>query len=308
MGHSNTATLIFETTHGSHAYGLAGLESDLDVKGIIVGPAAWYHGYCGGPEQINLGPDHVRYEVRKFFRLAAAGNPTILEMLWTEPEDHRTVTATGHSLLAARSQFLSKRVKDSFSGYALAQLKRIKGHRGWLLEPPREKPLRSAFGLPEQTLVSLDQMGAVDTLLRQGALREAELTPNFIDLMHRERRYRAAKRHWDQYQKWLKDRNADRASLEVRFGYDTKHAQHLVRLLRMGLEILETGLVRVRRPDRDELLAIRDGAWSYDELIRYVESLDQRVQEAAERSVLPDAPDDAALDRLCVDIVELTLR
>ena len=135
MGHSSTATLIFETIHGSHAYGLAGPESDLDVKGIIVGPAAWYHGYCGGPEQIDLGPDHVRYEVRKFFRLAAAGNPTILEMLWTEPEDHRTVTATGRSLLAARSQFLSRRVKDTFSGYALGC--RVVGHFADLPQPRR---------------------------------------------------------------------------------------------------------------------------------------------------------------------------
>src|SRR5438093_12059164 len=102
MGHSSTATLIFETIHGSHAYGLAGPESDLDVKGIIVGPAAWYHGYCGGPEQIDLGPDHVRYEVRKFFRLAAAVNPTILVTLWTESADLRTLTARCSLLLAAR--------------------------------------------------------------------------------------------------------------------------------------------------------------------------------------------------------------
>ena len=38
-------TLIFETVHGSHAYGLAGPKSDLDLKGIVVGPATWYHGY-----------------------------------------------------------------------------------------------------------------------------------------------------------------------------------------------------------------------------------------------------------------------
>jgi hypothetical protein len=229
-------------------------------------------------------------------------------MLWTEPEDRRTVTPTGRRLLDARALFLSRRVKDSFSGYALAQLQRIKGHRSWLLSPPRDKPVRSAFGLPEQTLVSLDQMGAVDTLLRQGTIREAELTPNFIDLMHRERRYRAAKRQWDQYQKWLKDRNADRAGLEARFGYDTKHAQHLVRLLRMGLEILETGIVRVRRPDREELLAIRNGGWSYEVLIESVEALEHRVTRAAERSALPEVPDDTLLERLCVEIVESELR
>ncbi|AEZ66297.1 hypothetical protein phiTE_131 [Pectobacterium phage phiTE] len=39
----------------------------------------------------------------------------------------------------------------------------------------------------------------------------------------------------------MKNRNAARHELEEKFGYDTKHAMHLVRLLRMSQEILETG-------------------------------------------------------------------
>ena len=59
-------------------------------------------------------------------------------------------------------------------------------------------------------------------------------------------------------------------ALEAAHGYDTKHGAHLVRLLRMGREIVETGSVHVWRGDRDadELLAIRAGAWSYDRLMR----------------------------------------
>mgnify|MGYP001607055563 CR=1 FL=1 len=46
-----------------------------------------------------------------------------------------------------------------------------------------------------------------------------------------------------------------------------KHAMHLVRLMRMCKEILITCEVVVKRPDREELLAIRNGAWSYYKLI-----------------------------------------
>ncbi len=42
---------------------------------------------------------------------------------------------------------------------------------------------------------------------------------------------------------------------------------HLVRLMRMGLEVLETGVLRVRREDAEDLNAIRGGRMSYEELM-----------------------------------------
>jgi predicted nucleotidyltransferase len=57
--------LIFETVHGSTAYNLAREGSDVDLKGIVVGPRRWYFGIETPPEQLNVSPDHVRYEVRK---------------------------------------------------------------------------------------------------------------------------------------------------------------------------------------------------------------------------------------------------
>ncbi len=153
---SGEYSVIYETVHGSRAYELAGGDSDLDLKGVIVGPPAWYHGFLTAPEQVELSKDHVLYEVRKFFRLAAAANPTIIELLWTEPSDHRVVAPAGERLLAHRSEFLSKRVQETFVGYALSQLKRIKGHRSWLLSPPKQEPTRKDYGLPETTLIPKD--------------------------------------------------------------------------------------------------------------------------------------------------------
>ena len=131
----NEPCVIYETVHGSNAYGPARACSDVDVKVVMIGPAAWYLGWAGGPEQIELSPDHVRYEIRKFFRLAVDANPTVLEPLWTRPEHHRAVSPAGERLLAARENFLSLRVAERFGRYALAQLKRIRTHRVWLLSP-----------------------------------------------------------------------------------------------------------------------------------------------------------------------------
>ena len=62
--------------------------------------------------------------------------------------------------------------------------------------------------------------------------------------------------------------------MEKTFGFDTKHASHLVRLLRMCREILETGEVNVLRKDSEELRAVRKGGITYDELVDWAEKED----------------------------------
>ena len=190
---------------------------------MIVGPRDWYFGYTPPPEQIEVrGGDHVRFELRKFFRLAVAGNPTIIETLWTDEADWVSVTPAGERLLAARTAFLSKRIEATFAGYALSQLKRIKTHRRWLLDPPTVAPRRTDFELPEKRLIGKDQLGAAESLLEKGGLVAEDLTPNFLAVLDRERRYRSALNEWQQYMSWKKHRNPARSALEARFGYDTK--------------------------------------------------------------------------------------
>lgn len=295
--------VILESLHGSRAYGLATETSDEDRKGIFVPDAQALHGFLPNPEQVEPRPECVHYDIRKFFRLAAVCNPTVIEVLFTEADDVLLRTPAGDRLLAGREAFLSRRAGDSFGRYGLSQLKRIKTHRRWLLTPPKERPERQAYGLPARTVVSRDQMGAAEALIRDGRLEEAELTPNFLELMDRERRYRTATQEWQQYQGWLAGRNPARARLEAEHGYDTKHAMHLVRLMRMAVEILGSGKVLVRRPDAEELRAIRRGALTFDELLEAAESLGREVEALARTSALPAEPDEAALNQFCADIV-----
>ncbi len=298
--------VLYETVHGSRAYGLARAGSDTDLKGVLVGPRAWYFGYRGGPEQIELSPDHVRYEVRKFLRLVANANPTVLETLFTRPEDHRVVTPGGERLLAAREGFLTRRVAESFGRYAHGQLRKIETHRQWLLHPPSAAPRREDFGLPERTLVPRDQLGAAEALLERG--ETPAITAPFLDVLAREKRYRSAKKRWSQYQQWTRHRNPARAALEAAHGYDTKHAMHLVRLQRMAIEILERGEVIVHRPDAESLLAIRDGALPYDALLEEARGNVARIEAAEATSPLPADPDEDAIEALGIALIEEALR
>jgi predicted nucleotidyltransferase len=297
-------SVILEVVHGSRAYGLATDASDTDVKGIFVAGRVAVLGYRGGPSQIEPSPERVLYEIRRFFTLAAACNPTVIELLFTDERDRLLVTPEGERLLAARDAFLSRRAGDSFGRYGLSQLRRIKTHRRWLLHPPAGRPARADHGLPDRTVVSRDQLGAAEALLGTRRIAGSDLSPNFLAIIERERRYRAALREWQQYQEWLAHRNPARAELERRFGYDTKHALHLLRLLRMAVEILGTGRVHVRRPDAEELLAVRRGALAFEELLEQAERLGARLEELAAGSPLPERPDETRLDALCAELIE----
>lgn len=92
-----------------------------------------------------------------------------------------------------------------------------------------------------------------------------------------------------------------------KFGYCAKNAMHLVRLLRMAREILETGQVNVRRADADELLEIRNGKWTLPELVEYAETMDKELTGIAEKSSLPEMPDMKEIDRRCVSIMKEAL-
>lgn len=294
-------------------------------------------------------PDLVIYEIRKFFNLAMDCNPNIVEVLHTDPSDHFLVDPIGEVILEHKDDFLSKKIKFTFMGYSIAQLKRIKTHKRWIMNPPSIPPTRASLGLPEQTLIPADQMMAAEAEVRkeldrfqfdfmegleesqkieiqntvtemlaelkitanqhwEASARKIGLSDNLIQVMQREREYAGAKREWDQYQNWKKTRNPARAALEEKFGYDTKHAYHLVRLIRMCREILTTGKVLVKRPDREELLAIRNGAWTYDQLIEFADREDKALQELYNTTtMLPKTPNKEKLDQLCIKLVEMSL-
>ena len=299
---------ILLVRHGSHAYGTNTAESDEDFKGVAVPTKTYFLGTMHRFEQAELkapDPDVVIYDIRKFINLAADCNPSIIEVLWTDETDHVHKTTLGQTLVDNRSAFLSKRIKFTFMGYAIAQLKRIKTHRNWLLNPPKERPTRSQFGLSETSRMTKTEFGAAETFESPVSMREAGIPDSIVEAYIKERDYNAAKRYYDQYMNWKATRNLRRAAIEEKYGFDCKHAGHLVRLCRMAKEAMETGKVIVKRPDRDELLSIRNGGWTYERVMEFADKSEADLDRSyAECMVLPRDPDREFLDRLCVKIVE----
>lgn len=303
------ASTILLCRHGSHAYGTNLPESDIDLKGVAVPPKRFVLGFSESFKQKETRPDPedpnsvdgVTYEVRKFFSLAASCNPNIIEVLFVDDSDLIRSSKEGDLIRSHREKFLSGRIRYTFSGYALGQLKRIRTHKKWLLDPPKKKPERGDFGLGNLS-ISPDMLGAFDKILSSENVSESQIHPNVMELVQAEKAYRAELLHWNQFLNWKANRNEKRAELEAKFGYDTKHAMHLVRLLRMCREIVEGKGVRVKRPDAEELLSIRRGAWTYEELISWAEEEDAKVRTLP--SSLPKEPDVSFLDDLVMRVQE----
>lgn len=121
--------------------------------------------------------------------------------------------------------------------------------------------------------------------------------------------YEKTKDEYDKFWEWRTNRNASRLKMEEEFFFDGKHAMHLVRLLRMGVEILRDGQVIVKRPDAEELLAIRNGSWTYEELIKYAETMDEEVRGVwYKKTELPKKPDIKFAAKLLMETQEMVWR
>lgn len=108
------------------------------------------------------------------------------------------------------------------------------------------------------------------------------------------------KEYWD----WVEKRNPQRYLDNVSHsgGYDGKNIAHCHRLLDMAIEIGEGKGILVRRTNREELLSIRRGEASYDDLIKDAEEKIKRLDEVFKDSNLPDSVDRSFVDSLLIRI------
>ncbi len=98
-----------------------------------------------------------------------------------------------------------------------------------------------------------------------------------------------------------------RKQLVDKFGYDTKNASHLIRLLRMGIEYLREGVLHVFRKDASQLLEIKDGAWSFERVQREATILFNRAEKAYDECKLPSQPDHKKAEDLLINIIDIGL-
>lgn len=343
--HKDVSKVLMLCLAGSHAYGTALPTSDTDIRGIIVGTPGVIRTPFRTLREMGIEDeeDGKVYELNNFMELFCQMNPNIIELGFTDDEATLYKHPAWDALRASLPDLLNKNVAYRFSGYAMAQLKRIKGHNKHINNPqPEAKPTQLEFFRLVQSYLDVKVLKHEDFMRKfknmegvctmvpfganmfgvvpdfrseiypmfnpDGSIRKLQYEdipdavkkqpPLFIVKYMRDEHILAKDKHHN-YWEWVKNRNATRHELEEKFGYDTKHAMHLVRLLRMGEEILRDGVVNVRRPDAEELLGIRNGAKSYEEILEWAEAQDSLIRDVlVAESPLPKNSNKALAERL----------
>lgn len=352
--------IIFETIIGSRAYGTHHENSDWDKSGVMILGLGSELGFDNIQEFRDYpGEDKVIYNLKKALMLIADNNPNMLDLVWMPERCILKTTKYWNKVIEKRSELLSQRCRATYSGYAFMQLERIKTHRFYLLNPPKEPPNRENFGLPKISIFKTAHLKSICSAVLELVpdekkekfcndldaiysdyvlpLLDRYLSPEerilghnwlqssiksqinsflnignkflkdeYFEMAIKEAAYLNALNEWKRYLHWKKSRNKARAALEEKCGFDSKHASHLVRLLKMGKEILETGIVNVDRTniDAEELKEIRHGSWSFEKVEEYAYKMDKGLSIACEKSKLPKLIDYEAVKNLCLEILK----
>jgi hypothetical protein len=94
-----------------------------------------------------------------------------------------------------------------------------------------------------------------------------------------------------------------RRDLVLKYGYDTKFAYHVVRLILECRQILAEHTLDLER-HKEQLKAIRAGEWTLDHLNEWFTIQEKQLEVLYAESTLPYKPDEKKIKQLLVDCLE----
>lgn len=335
-----SGNIIFECISGSRAYGLATASSDTDIRGVFILPKEKYYSleYIG---QINNETnDIVYYELKKFIELLSKNNPNILELL-SVPEDCILSKHSLFDSVKAEF-FLSKLCKDTFANYAFTQIKKARGLKKKIVNPvekerksvtdfcfvrkeKRAVPLNTflegeGFEAAHCGLAKISHMKDCYNLFCDPSMKYSGVArenanevclssipksevPVAILYFNRDG-YSSYCKKYKEYWSWVEKRNDDRYKSNISHSknYDAKNMMHTFRLLHMAKEIGAENTIKVKRPNRDFLLAIKNAEFEYEQLVERAEKLRLELDDIYEKSSLMERPNFDVVNELLVEI------
>jgi predicted nucleotidyltransferase len=372
---------------------------------------------------IKLDEDISLYEVEKFLNSSIDNNPNIMDVLWSDKESIYYKSEEFDLIFKNKKLFTSKKILDSFSGYALSQLHRIKSHYkmltlnpkindiytllkkiylsdnkeidfGWIRDNFNGELAKSITGITQQeynqhekfisitwdtfvkkyckdipeiedyrrpqlinfikakdikahnynlstTKLNTEGLSLKKYLLFKATFRtigesvyniftlpnnrikggifgtdgnikknDPEQIGDFLcSIIVKKNEYKKSQDYVKKLWEWKCNRNEKRSELEKRFGYDVKHAGHLVRLLEAPKNIFKTGEYKPRL-EGEFLLFIKDimnGKYSYDFIVKYAEEENKKNQllKQQQNKFVPEKVDKNKIELLLQQILNI---
>lgn len=306
--------IIFLALGGSHAYGTNVETSDVDVRGCALNKPSDLIGLTNFEQVVNERTDTTIYSFNKLISLLLNCNPNTIELLGCKPEHYLMVTDIGQELLNNKKLFLSKKAAYSFGGYSQQQLRRMENALARDSYPQAEKE-RHILGSCMSAMMSF---GEKYTSFPDGSIKlyidkssHEDLTSEiFADINLSHYPLRDYKNIWSDMNNIVKDYGKlNKRNHKKDDAHLNKHAQHLIRLYLMCLDILEKEeIVTYREKDHDLLMSIRSGIYQKEngtyraEFFEMVDDFEKRLVYAKENTSLPDKPDMKLVEEFVMDV------
>lgn len=285
---------------GSYSYGTNIETSDIDIRGIALNTSREIMLGQDFEQVCTTQTDTVVYSFKKIIGLLSQCNPNVIELLGLLPEHYLVKTTIGEQLIENRRMFLSKAAVKSFGGYANQQLNRLENKDARTLNPAKQEEhiinsIKNAgtdfrnryFPYTDDSInLYIDTNAATgqpdifaDISLKHYPLRDfSGIMGNMNNII----------RVYDSNKIGQRNKNA------AEHHKLAKHMMHLVRLYYMCFDILEKEEIITYRPEKDELMAIRNGKY-FDanhhiipEFYDFVGQLEKRLNYDRENTSLPD--------------------
>ena len=319
--------LLFESIAGSRSHNLATETSDTDIKGVFYLPKDLFYGLEYTPQVSNETNDIVYYELGRFVELLCVSNPNILELLNSpenmviyrhplmsliKPEWFLSKTCVQTFVHYAQGQIkkaqglnkkivnpVDKKLKNILDFcYVIEDGKTIQvnswlDNRHWKQEYIGLAKLAHAQDL---YAMYYDEISLFQGIMKKETANDVLLSsiPKKAKvqgyLSFNKEGYSAYRKQYHDYWLWVERRNDARYQQNIDHGrsYDSKNMMHTFRLLYVALGIAQENKVKVWCDNRDDLLAIKAGKFSYDELLERSERLIKDIKKAFQLSALPD--------------------
>jgi hypothetical protein len=301
---------ILEVRVGSHLFGTDTPDSDLDMFGIFMPCEEMVYGFqrC---EEVDLSikdkddtgrntaaaVDRKLHEYRKFVRLAMQNNPNILHVLFADEKNVAFCNVWGRELLVNAEMFPHKGAHGRFVAYADSQRHKMR------IKPERYRELEKG----------LEVLEGQDESRTMGEFRGV---PPFVGPGPSGKHMRVGDINIEtgfylkRAKKMIRDRLSkatNRVELFTKHGYDVKFASNLIQLLKEGIELMNTGRIRMPLAYRQDILDVKAGKYSAERIQEWADELIEEAREAYEGSTLPKDPRSEQIERITVNSVRAWL-
>lgn len=301
---------------GSHLYGTATEESDLDLKGIylpssrdivlqkVVPVLSQKRDKGHGEKNTAQDIDCEWYSPAKYLSLLAEGQMMALDMLYA-PEDCILQTSPiWLSLKKLAPQLLSKQLL-SFVRYCKAQAYKygMKGSRiqaaQLLLDLLSKAEIH--YGATAKTYIIADDIQQLAALIEGIHLGKQPthtgLELEYIEIGPKRILFTSSLKIARTVVQKLLDEYGHRAQVAaLNEGIDWKALSHAIRIGNQALEFFASGHITFPRPEAAYLIAIKQGKVSYKKVAEEIEQLLTHVEYASQQTTLQETFDQSLID------------